>query len=276
MTTKTMILKPNKEHLGKPLIPSVAIPLAWDKAIQPIIKRMYLETKRELEKVFNETNFIGAMDASPVSQSRIVLNSIFLKYDKIFNDISKSIVDKMIASVMKNSTATLKMSLADYVNPLAIDRTATNLRLKEVIQASTEEAAALIKRIPAKYLGEVQGEVMRSITSGNGLKDLVPYLTKRYEGNAKWARNTAMDQVRKCHASISNERMKKLGIKQFKWQHSHGSNQPRPLHMELSGKIFNYDAPPIIDEKTGERGLPSILPNCRCISIPVFFSPDEK
>lgn len=276
MTTKTMILKPNKEHLGKPLIPSVAIPLAWDKAIQPIIKRMYLETKRELEKVFNETNFIGAMDASPVSQSRIVLNSIFLKYDKIFNDISKSIVDKMIVSVMKNSTATLKMSLADYVNPLAIDRTATNLRLKEVIQASTEEAAALIKRIPAKYLGEVQGEVMRSITSGNGLKDLVPYLTKRYEGNAKWAKHVAMDQTRKAHANISNERMRKLGIEKFKWQHSGGSNQPRHHHIELSGKIFRYDEPPIIDPKTGERGLPSVAPFCRCIAIPVFFSPDEK
>jgi len=263
------------EHLGKPLIPSAAIWEQWDKAVQPIMKKMYIETRRELTAVFKKTDFIGAMDASPVSQSRIVLNSLMSKYQKIFNDLSKSIVDKMISSVMKNSTATLKISLKDYVNPLEIDRTATNARLKELIQASTEEAANLIKRIPEKYLGEVQGEVMRSITTGNGLKDLVPYLTKRYEGDAKWARHVAMDQTRKANAGVNKARMQQLGVEKFKWQHVMSSH-PRKDHIELSGKVFRFDDLPVIDKRTGQKGYVGELPFCRCISTPVFFDNSDN
>ena len=271
---KKSTLTTTRQHVGRPLIPAAAIPLAWDKAVQPVIKRMYLEVRQELTRVFTQTEFGTASDASPVSQSRIVLNALFKKYDSIFKTVAESVVDRMIASVLKNTTATLKISLADYVNSLAIDKTATNERLKEVIQASTQEAANLIRRIPARYIDEVQGEVMRSITSGNGLKDLVPYLTKRYEGDARWARHVAMDQTRKAHASISNERLKRLGVKKFKWVHSGGSNQPRQHHIELSGNIFSYDDPPVIDPRTGERGLPGVLPFCRCVAVPVFFSDD--
>ena len=40
------------------------------------------------------------------------------------------------------------------------------------------ENVGLIKSIPAQYLNGVQGAVMRSITTGNGMQDLVPYLQK--------------------------------------------------------------------------------------------------
>lgn len=254
-----LMLAQTKE--GKPIIPTESNWHEWDKRVQPILKAMYVETRKELIRVFTETQF-GTMDSSVSAQAQIVINKLMAKYDKIFGDLSKSVVDKMIDKVMRNSTASLKMSLSDYVNPLAIDRTATNERLKEIIQASTKEAASLIKRIPERYLSEVQGEVMRSITSGNGMKDLVPYLTKRYEGDARWARHVAMDQTRKAHSSISNARMRQLGIEKFKWLHTRGSAHPRKHHIELSGQIFRYDDPPIIDPKTGQTGLPSYLPFC--------------
>jgi len=263
------------EKVGLPLIPSAAIWQQWDRQVQPIIKKMYLETRRELIAVFNETNFIGAMDASPVSQSRIVINKILNKYEKIFNDLSESIINKMISSVISNSSATLKISLKDYINPLEIDRTATNLRLSEIIKASTEESVNLIKRIPQKYLGQVQGEVMRSITTGKGLKDLVPYLTEKYQGDARWAKHVAMDQTRKATENISRTRLMQLGVEKFKWVHTQGSRHPRKYHQELSGKIFRFDDPPIINKETGKKGYPSDEIFCRCVLVPVFFSSND-
>lgn len=260
---------------GKPLIPAESIWHDWDIAVQPILKAMYQETRKELIRVFTETGF-GTMDASPSSMAEVVLNRIKTKYDKLFDALADSVVSKMIAKVTRNSTASLKLSLADYINPLEIDRTLTDNRLKEIIKASTKEAADLIKRIPERYLSEVQGEVMRSITSGNGLKDLVPYLTKRYDGNARWARHVAMDQTRKAYTSVNTARLTKLGIEQFRWVHSGGSRQPRKHHIELSGKIFRYDNPPIIDPRTGQTGLPSVLPFCRCIAVPVIFATNNE
>jgi uncharacterized protein with gpF-like domain len=65
--------------------------------------------------------------------------------------------------------------------------------------------------------------------------------------------------------------MQKIGIKKFKWRHSGGGAHPRPLHRNvLNGNIYSFDDPPVIDEKTGQRGFPGQLINCRCVMISVI------
>lgn len=54
--------------------------------------------------------------------------------------------------------------------------------------------------------------------------------------------------------------MKSAGVKKFQWLHSAGGRDPRPLHINdypsgLNGGIFSFDDLPVIDEKTGERGI---------------------
>jgi uncharacterized protein with gpF-like domain len=38
----------------------------------------------------------------------------------------------------------------------------------------------------------------------------------------------------------------------------------------MDGKIFSFDDLPIIDRKTGERGIPGQAINCRCTMTPVY------
>ena len=109
-----------------------------------------------------------------------------------------------------------------FATDFQIDTSFSDARLEEVIKASTQEAANLIKSIPVNYINEVQGQVMRSITTGQGLKDLVPYLTKKYHGNVRKAKNVALDQTRKAYQSINTSRLKSLGVKKFIWVHSGG------------------------------------------------------
>jgi len=130
----------------------------------------------------------------------------------------------------------------------------------------------LIKIIPYKFLNEVQGQVMRSITTGKGMEDLVPFLTKKYKGNVKHARLVALDQTRKAYQSINTTRLKTLGVKKFIWIHSGGGKEPRELHKRMSGNEYSFDSPPFIGVMYGNDvyGLPGDLPNCRCICKPVI------
>ena len=256
---------------GSVLTPAASIHIELSKSMSKLIRDMYLDVKREMVAAFNETPLPdSAMDASITSQARIRLNLLTDKWTKKFGALAKFASQRMVDRVVKNSEVTVRMSLKEVAKDLTVDLTGSNAMLDEIIKASTQEAAGLIKRIPEKFLGEVQGQVMRSITTGKGIEDLVPYLTKRYEGDVKWARHVALDQTRKAYTSVNQVRLQSLGCESFIWIHSGGSAHPRKDHIEMNGKEYRFDDPPVVNKKTGERGLPSSQIFCRCVLKPVF------
>lgn len=272
LTKTQMTKKPDIE--GKPLMLAASIPMDYSKAITKQIDRMAADIKNELRKLFEE---IGqdqyAMDASIVSQARILMNALLNKWNPFFQRMAKKATDKMIAQVERNSAATLGMSLKEFSEQVTISRAGLMTPdVQEIMKASTEEAANLIKTLPQEYLADVQGAVMRSITTGAGMKDLVPFLNQKYKQNIRKARNVAQDQTRKVYNNLNAERMKKLGVKQFIWIHSGGGKEPRKLHKELNGEVCSYDDPPYIGDIYGNEvfGLPGQLPNCRCTQKPII------
>jgi uncharacterized protein with gpF-like domain len=176
----------------------------------------------------------------------------------------------MIGGVESQSTAQLNIGLKDLADRMAIHATMATPRMRAIVQAATQASTGLIKRIPEKYLGEVQIQVMSAITTGSGLNELVPYLTKRYKGDARHAQLVALDQIRKASANVNGARLLALGVKSFIWIHVGGERYPRELHQRYSGKEFDYANPPVIDEKTEETGLPGSAINCRCLARPML------
>jgi len=254
------------------LRPNASIAADYSKPTINLIELMSRDVERELKKLFKENHFGYGMDASISSQARILINYLIAKWGKRFNKIAKSSTDRMIERTIRNSAVTLGLSLKDASEDFKIDTSFRNEQINDVIKASTQEAANLIKLIPKKYLAEVQGQVMRSITTGKGMEDLVPFLTKKYNGNIRHARNVALDQTRKAYQSINTSRLKTLGVKKFIWIHSGGGKEPRLDHIKMSGNEYSFADPPIIGVMYGEevRGLPGDLPNCRCICKPVI------
>ena len=55
----------------------------------------------------------------------------------------------------------------------------------------------------------------------------------------------------------------------FKWI-ANLDERVRDEHKKLNGTIHRYDNPPIIDERTGTKGMPGEFYNCRCTFIPIF------
>lgn len=263
--------KEKNSLVGGALRPNAGIAEEYSKPVVKALERLNDELNRELKKLY-KANFSVAMDASIASQARILLNKLLDKWQPIFNDIAKRATNRMIDRTLKNSSITLQSSLKNALPDISIDTSFSDEQLQEIIKASTQEASNLIKTIPYKFLNQVQGQVMRSITTGKGLADLVPYLTKFYKGNVRKAKLVALDQTRKAYQSINTSRLKTLGVKKFIWIHSGGGKEPRELHIRMSGNEYSFDDPPFIGVMYGNdvHGLPGDLPNCRCICKPVI------
>lgn len=260
---------------GRPLVVAGAIASQYSETLQKQIDAMIREVMREVEDLFVTFASDGeswAMDASLASQARILSNAMRDKFAALFASVAQPTAERMTGRAEKDSGLKLGASLREMSSALTLKTNVFNDKLRDVLTASVAENVSLIKRIPQKYLDDVQGAVMRSIQSGNGLADLKPQLEKYGVTVKNWAKNVSLDQTRKTYNSINATRMQALGVKEFEWVHSGGSNHPREYHRDvLDGKIFSFDDLPHLDgPNKGERGIPGQAPYCRCTMRPIF------
>jgi SPP1 gp7 family putative phage head morphogenesis protein len=210
-----------------------------------------------------------ALDAIP-NDARASLDALQLKWQKRFDILADAWSRRMVGAVIEQSDAQMNIGLKELAEREAIQATMATPRMYSLLEAAVQSSVGLIARIPERFLGGVQTAVMNAITTGSGLADLVPYLTKKYQGDARHAHLVALDQVRKVSESVNAARMQELGSEEYVWIATGGERYPRKLHHEtLNGRTFRYDDPPVIDEHTGERGIPGQLPFCRCRARPV-------
>lgn len=275
---KKWVSERNKKLLkGKRLSYNASQRAKYEAELINLVNRMTTKTKREIIKLFNTPAAKQfAMDADIASQARILTNKLTKQFNTLFNNKAWSLAERMLRGASRESSSSLGISLKELSGGLTIKTNSIPANLKTIIKATTTENVALIKSIGEEYLSKVQKTVMRSITNGEGLKTLVPELEK-YEGISKrHAKNVATDQTRKAYNSMNKARMEKVGVKKFEWVHSGGGQRPREDHIAMSGNIYSFDDPPIIDKKTGERGIPGQAINCGCTMVPVIeFDEDE-
>jgi SPP1 gp7 family putative phage head morphogenesis protein len=211
-----------------------------------------------------------AMDAPPADAAQ-GFEALQYKWRKRFESLAQVWARRLVTDVSAQSTAQLSHGLRGVATLQQIESTLQTPRMRTLVEAAAEASVGLIVRIPQRFLGDVQVQVMSAITTGSGLDKLVPYLTKRYKGDARHAHLVALDQIRKVSESVNATRLQSLGIEEYVWIATGGERYPRKLHHEhLNGETFRYDDPPIIDEKTGERGKPGDAINCRCRARPVL------
>jgi len=245
---------------GEPLAHNAASAVRYVGALSSLTAQMTAQVKRDVLKLFKTDAAAShfGQDATIASQSRILLADLGNRFNALFAKKAKPLAEGMVKDADKASTPALHSSLQKLSGGMSLKTSVVNSPLQEIYKASVAENVSLIKSIASEYLQKVEGAVMRSITTGNGLQDLVPAL-EQYEGQThRRAKNIALDQTRK-----------------FMWHHSGGGAHPREDHVDMDGEIFSFDRLPIIDKRTGERGIPGQAPNCRCTMSPVFdFSKD--
>lgn len=257
---------------GKALNPNLSDAARYQRRLNKLIHQMTTEVERDLKGLFKTPTAkeYFATDGGLSSEARILTDALMQKFNDIFAFWSKPIAEQTVQEANKSSEVSVNSSIQELTNGLAISTKSLSPDMIDILTASTTENVALIKSISAKYLNGIQQAVMRSITTGNGVQDLIPYLQKSEEITYRRAKMIAYDQTRKAYNSLNRGRMDRLGLKKFEWLHSGGSNEPRHLHIELSGQIFELSKPPIIQKKPEVRGFPGDLPNCRCRYLPLI------
>lgn len=235
-------------------------------------------TQREVERFFRQQWAADtAMDASFTAGVSRLLRDLSKRFTGLFTERAGGLADALAKGVSDATARQLGESLKDVSGGVTLKTDVVSGRVGEVVKAGVKENVSLIKSIPVDYFQKIEGDVMRSITTGLGMADLIPAIEAHGHSTRKRAELIARDQTSKATTAINRTRMQGLGIKQFEWLHSGGGKEPRKLHQELDGQIFDLDKPPVIDARTGERGLPGQLINCRCRMVPVvtFGEPAE-
>lgn len=257
---------------GSRLAIPAPVQVRYVQALQALTAQMTAQVKREVLRLF-ETDAAAAHfgeDATIASQSRILMSSLGQRFNDLFAKKAKPLAEKMVSDADKAGTTALHGSLQKLSGGMSLKTSMIDAPLTEIYKAAVAENVSLIKSISTQYLQQVEGDVMRSITSGNGLADLIPAIEARDGMTHRRATNIALDQTRKAYNQINRGRLEALGVPKFQWHHSGGGAHPREDHVEMDGEIYSFADPPVIDRRTGERGIPGQVPNCKCTMSPVF------
>ncbi len=277
---------------GIPLNYNASLQAKYSSALEKLVRQMTEEVHKQLIRFFNgeiaddffeQQEQAAAMDASVSSQARILMNSLTARFTQLFNVKAKTLAEGMVNNTAAVSKTNLHSSLKELSGGLSLKTGIVPPGMEEVATATVAENVSLIKSIPQQYFKDITGSVMRSITTGNGLADLVPEISKYSAQTTKRTRNLALDQTRKAYNSINKQRLQAIGVKQFEWMHSGGGQKPRQSHIAMSGKIFSFDDLPVINKEqvdrgyeSPEKGIPGQAINCRCKMKPVINFDDEN
>ena len=208
------------------------------------------------------------------------LDALGEKWRERFKEFAENNSPKVVNQVLKQSDLEIKEILKDWFADkrfALLDQHISN-PLRQIMKASIEYNVSLIKSLHYQYSERVRGAVYRAVAGGGSLGDLKRALVKYAGMEQRRAKLVAGDQVRKCFNDVSLRRLSELGVSKVKWIHTHAGKTHRPYHLRkfngdysqypkvngLNGLIFDINNPPIIDEKTGERGYPAVLPFCHC------------
>lgn len=260
------------QFFGTPLTYPAVVEDKYTRALERPTKAMIDETRASVAALYDAhaPAVRSGQDASMASQARILTNKLASKFEILFQRLAPGAAKRVISNVEKASKSNLHASLSKATGGLSLKTSVISGRVREIVTASTAENVGLIKSIPRQYFDKIQGTVMRAITSGQGQAEVLALIDKIGHSTTKRARLIARDQTRKATTAINAARMQDLGIRKFEWLHSDAGKEPRKLHVEMSGNIYDLNDPPVIDEDTGERGLPGQLINCRCRMCPVI------
>jgi len=263
---------------GAPLHYSAAVESRYQRALTLLVRQMRIATEtgfRRLDRQF-ATDAIAQDAPSYASQARILTDALRKRFMAAFSRQSRPLAERMQAQVDAASSASLHQSLKEMSGGVSLSTRTIPKAAIEITKAGIVENVALIRSIPDQYFLKIQGEVMRNIQRGDGSAGVLAAIEHIGVVTTKRAELIARDQTSKATSNLNAARMKGLGIRKFEWLHSSGGKEPRKLHVEMSGNIYSLDDPPIIDDKTKERGLPGQLINCRCVMRPVLeFGEDQ-
>ena len=112
---------------------------------------------------------------------------------------------------------------------------------------------------------ELRETIETNALSGYRFDTLIKRIEVRYVVSKSKAELLARTETSIYVSKHRQARVAESGITQYIWETA-GDSRVRSDHKHLQGQIFSFAHPPIIDERTGDRGNPGEIYNCRCVA----------
>lgn len=152
-------------------------------------------------------------------------------------------------------------------------------RAKKIAQDYTYNMDYWVKNFKAKEISKMREDILKMREEGQRIEQVEKYLQDRWKVGKNKAKFLARNECGIASTVLKATYYQGMGCTHYFWLKSH-ADEKRPLHLELAkeennqygiaGKnIFSFDDNPIIDEKTGQRGLPQEIYNCQCNFAPI-------
>ncbi len=126
---------------------------------------------------------------------------------------------------------------------LGIDVYRAEPYLEPLRKAWVAQNTDLVKSIPVKLHSELRGIIDRGVANGFSVKQLQEQIVARFGVTESRAKLIAQDQILKANASLTQERLKSVGVESYIWR-TVGDSRVRPAHAEREGREFKWNDPP--------------------------------
>jgi SPP1 gp7 family putative phage head morphogenesis protein len=255
-------LKTGKSQTARPAHPNVGLELAYRRRLDALVDEMNASLLYWLSAAYraNEPATGLAMDRSVADILNAIMKRLARRWTRRFDDAAKSMGEWFAKSSAARSDAALKASLKRAGFSVKFQATPGQI---DAVQAVLAENVGLIRSIASEHLTDVQGILMRSVSTGRDLGAMTDELQKQFGVSKRRAALIARDQNNKATAVIVKTRQQELGITHATWQHSHGGKHPRPEHVKANGKPYEIAKGMFLE---GKWVWPGTEINCRCVS----------
>lgn len=137
----------------------------------------------------------------------------------------------------------------------------------EIAETYTNNMNFYVKDFGDERIPLMRQRVQEFVVKGARMDEVRKMLEHEFGVWGNKAKFLAQNETNIMLAELKKVEFTKQGFDKFIWR-TITDGRERDLHRHLNGHIYRYDDPPIIDSRTGQRGLPGQTYNCRCTAIP--------
>jgi SPP1 gp7 family putative phage head morphogenesis protein len=196
------------------------------------------------------------------------INDISLRQDASIEGVLESLSagPEVARRALEEAFRAVDKASSDDLRVVGV-QTSTVVRNAEQLQADWVRRNTNLIKAQRDIVERVRKVVDESVRQGRSVDDIRKLLQEQVGYARSRAELTARDQTLKVYGQIQQERQQAAGFTHYVWTTSL-DERVRERHAELDGKVFAWDDPPVVDERTGRREHPGGDYQCRCSAVP--------
>lgn len=175
----------------------------------------------------------------------------------VFNEEVIDVLDES-GNIIKKNARTINV----------VEYELTEQQKAEIARDYTNNMQFYIKGWAKKRIPLMREKVRDAVINGYREDYVQELLEKEFKIASDKAKFLAQNETSIMLAEFKKTVYKEMGFTHFIWN-TIIDGLERPEHKKLNNTVWSFDNPPIIDERSGARGLPGETYNCRCGMIPV-------